>query len=202
MPVLAAPEPHGPLTRWTVRPGQSLSAIAASAYGSASLWPALWWVNKAHVRNPNIITAGQVLKLSRWHPAAAWLDHAALRAIPAPPAPRVTVVSYRSNAAASPVGTWHAASNSSRSYGSYGNVSPNSYSGFERCVIARESGGNSQVMNSSGHYGLFQFSASTWQAYGGSAASFGHASVAQQQAVFANAMAQGGQSNWSPYDGC
>jgi hypothetical protein len=79
------------------------------------------------------------------------------------------------------------------------------YSGsgsFQSCVIARESGGNSQVMNSSGHYGLYQFSASTWAAYGGSPSSFGHASVAQQNQVFNNAIAAGGQSNWAPYDGC
>jgi resuscitation-promoting factor RpfB len=89
-----------------------------------------------------------------------------------------------------------------------GTVSGGSYSGgtpggsFGSCVVARESGGNSQVMNSSGHYGLYQFSASTWQAYGGSAASFGNASVAEQNQVFSNAIARGGQSNWSPYDGC
>jgi hypothetical protein len=83
-----------------------------------------------------------------------------------------------------------------------------SYSGgipggaFGQCVVARESGGNAQVMNSTGHYGLYQFSASTWAAYGGSPADFGHASVAQQNQVFANALAAGGQSNWSPYDGC
>jgi LysM repeat protein len=88
------------------------------------------------------------------------------------------------------------------SSGSYGNVSASSYSGFQACVIARESGGNSQVMNATGHYGLYQFSSSTWQAYGGSAGSFGHASVAEQNQVFGNAMAQGGQSNWSQYDGC
>jgi hypothetical protein len=79
------------------------------------------------------------------------------------------------------------------------------YSGsgsFQSCVIARESGGNSQVMNSSGHYGLYQFSASTWAAYGGSPSSFGNASVAQQNQVFNNAIAAGGQSNWSAYDGC
>ena len=79
------------------------------------------------------------------------------------------------------------------------------YSGsgsFQSCVIARESGGNSQVMNGSGHYGLYQFSASTWAAYGGSPSSFGHASVAQQNQVFNNAIAAGGQSNWSAYDGC
>jgi resuscitation-promoting factor RpfB len=69
-------------------------------------------------------------------------------------------------------------------------------------VVARESGGNSQVMNSSGHYGLYQFSSSTWAAYGGNPADFGNASVAEQNQVFANALAQGGQSNWAPYDGC
>ena len=79
------------------------------------------------------------------------------------------------------------------------------YSGsgsFQSCVIARESGGSSQVMNASGHYGLYQFSASTWAAYGGSPSSFGHASVAQQNQVFNNAIAAGGRSNWAPYDGC
>ena len=84
-------------------------------------------------------------------------------------------------------------------------VAASHYSGgssFAQCVIARESGGNSQVMNSSGHYGLYQFSASTWAAYGGSSGSFGHASVSEQNQVFGNAMARGGQSNWSPYDGC
>ena len=79
------------------------------------------------------------------------------------------------------------------------------YSGsgsFQSCVIARESGGNPQVMNASGHYGLYQFSYATWVAYGGSPASFGHASVAEQNQVFDNAIAAGGQSNWSAYDGC
>ena len=87
-------------------------------------------------------------------------------------------------------------------------VSAGSYTGgtsggsFGQCVIARESGGQAQVMNASGHYGLYQFSASTWAAYGGSPADFGDASVAEQNRVFANALAAGGQSNWSPYDGC
>ena len=75
-------------------------------------------------------------------------------------------------------------------------------SSFQECVITRESGGNSQVMNSSGHYGLYQFSASTWAAYGGNPADFGHASVAEQNRVFDTAIAAGGQFNWAPYDGC
>jgi len=57
-------------------------------------------------------------------------------------------------------------------------------------------------MNGSGHYGLYQFSASTWAEYGGNPADFGDASVAEQNQVFANAMASGGESNWSAYDGC
>jgi transglycosylase-like protein len=80
-----------------------------------------------------------------------------------------------------------------------------SYTGsgsMQQCIISRESGGNSQVMNSTGHYGLYQFSESTWEAYGGSAASFGNASVAEQNQVFATAVARNGYSDWTPYDGC
>src|SRR5712691_4951669 len=68
----------------------------------------------------------------------------------------------------------------------------NYYSGIsiiEQCIISRESGGNSQVMNSSGHYGLYQFSASTWSAYGGNPGHFGNASVAEQNQVFNSAIA-------------
>ena len=73
---------------------------------------------------------------------------------------------------------------------------------FQSCVIARESGGNSQVMNASGHYGLYQFSYSAWVAAGGSGADFGHASAAEQNQVFDTAYAQDGTSPWAPYDGC
>ncbi|HEY0999022.1 MAG TPA: transglycosylase family protein, partial [Streptosporangiaceae bacterium] len=107
---------------------------------------------------------------------------------------------------AAPVATSSSSSSSSSSSAPARAAVSGSYSGasgsYQACVIARESGGNSQVMNSSGHYGLYQFSAGTWSAYGGSSADFGHASVSEQNRVFNNAMAQGGQSNWSPYDGC
>jgi hypothetical protein len=74
--------------------------------------------------------------------------------------------------------------------------------GFQACVIARESGGNSQVMNASGHYGLYQFAAGTWAAAGGNPADFGHASVAEQNQVFASAYAKWGTQPWGPSDGC
>lgn len=73
---------------------------------------------------------------------------------------------------------------------------------FAGCVIQRESGGNAQAVNPAGYWGLYQFSRSTWEAYGGSAATYGSASAAEQTRVFNNAVAQGGSGNWSAYDGC
>lgn len=73
---------------------------------------------------------------------------------------------------------------------------------FQACVIQRESGGDSQVMNSSGHYGLYQFSAAAWAEGGGNPADFGHASVGEQNRVFNGLYAVAGTSPWAPYDGC
>lgn len=181
---------------YTVRPGDSLSSLARTHYGSAALWPALWWINKAAISNPNLIATGQVLKLSSWHPQLGWLDAAAMRAIPAaPPAAPVRVVT-----ASTYHGTYHRAYYH-RSYSGYsGSVSPSS--SYEACVISRESGGRSQVMNSSGHYGLYQFDYGTWVSGGGSGADFGHASPAEQQRVFRAVYAARGTQPWSPSDGC
>ena len=175
------PGPARPAS-YTVRPGDSLSSIAGHFYHEQSAWPVLYWANRDKVHWANILGAGQVLKV----PA----ESAKIPAAPGQLGPAA--------AAPAAVAPASAAAPSATVAGSY------SYSGgsFAQCVIARESGGNAQVMNASGHYGLYQFSESTWVAYGGSAADFGHASVAEQNQVFATAMAQGGQSNWSPYDGC
>jgi Transglycosylase-like domain len=185
---------------YTVRAGDSMSSVATRRCGTARDWTGIYAASRLHrwtARNANILTAGQHLYLS-----CAYLP-SMLRYAPAPPPPRPVyrAVSTVSTASASS-GTYHRSYSAPAASGSYGNVSASNYSGFQACVIARESGGNSQVMNSSSHYGLYQFSASTWQAYGGSASTFGHASVAEQNRVFGNAMARGGQSNWSPYDGC
>jgi Transglycosylase-like domain/LysM domain len=165
-----------------VRAGDTLSQIAGRLWGSPDAWPALWYANRALVKNPDVITPGEVLNVPSGDAVTAAIAAAATAAIPAAvPAPA---------AAARPLaGT--------------GSVSPAGFSGFEQCVITRESGGNPQVMNASGHYGLFQFSFSTWVEYGGNPADFGDASVAEQEQVFGNAMATpGGELNWSPYDGC
>ena len=176
---------------YTVRSGDSLSSIAGKVYHKQSAWPVLYWANRGKIRWADIIGEGQVLKV----PAMPAKIPAAPSQLGPAPAPAPAPVAASS---AAPAQASSSASSSSASSSYSGGAS----SSYEACVIARESGGNSQAMNSSGHYGLYQFSQSTWVAYGGSASDFGHASAAEQHQVFSNAVAQGGQSNWSPYDGC
>jgi LysM repeat protein len=167
-----------------VRHGDSLSGIAARYH---IVWPGLFEANKKAIgADPNLITPGQHLRI----PTAA----AALRLATAyrPPAPVVS----QPSATTEPVSTDASSAGSS----SAGSSAP--AGSFQQCVISRESGGNAQVMNSSGHYGLYQFSESTWVANGGSAATFGNASVAEQNQVFANTYAASGSAAWAPYDGC
>lgn len=171
--------------KYTVKAGDTLSSIAKSVYQDPRYWPALYWANHKHLRYANQVTEGQVLTV----PAKpAKIPDAPSNLGPAPV--RSTASAATAPAATAPVEVANAT------------VSTSGDSSFQACVIARESGGNSQVMNASGHYGLYQFSASTWAAYGGDPADFGHASVAEQNQVFENAIAAGGQSNWSLYDGC
>lgn len=73
---------------------------------------------------------------------------------------------------------------------------------MQQCIISRESGGNPYIWNASGHWGLYQFSASTWSAHGGAPADFGKAGPAEQTAVFWQTVHDDGYSDWSPYDGC
>ena len=49
--------------KYTVRPGDSLSAIAGRVYHNPDAWPVLYWANHSQIRWANIITAGQVLKV-------------------------------------------------------------------------------------------------------------------------------------------
>jgi LysM repeat protein len=170
---------------YTVKAGDTLSTVAKRVYQDPRYWPALYWANHKHLRYANEITEGQVLsvpaKPAKIPDAPSTLGPAPVQSsAPATTAPAATAPAQVANTT----------------------VSTSGDSAFQACVIARESGGNSQVMNASGHYGLYQFSASTWAAYGGNPADFGHASVAEQNQVFANAIAAGGQSNWSLYDGC
>ena len=146
----AAHQAHQAPAHYTVKAGDTLSSIARHEYGSATAWPALWWVNRHKVHNPEMIMVGQRLALSSWHPHKAWLNRVALAAIPAPaPAPPVSAP------AAAPAAVTQPASTSTATY--------SGGSGYQSCVIAAESGGNPSAVNpSSGAGGLYQFLPSTW----------------------------------------
>ena len=49
--------------KYTVRSGDSLSAIAGRVYHNPDAWPVLYWANHSQIRWANIINAGQVLKV-------------------------------------------------------------------------------------------------------------------------------------------
>ena len=196
-----APKPataHKKARRYTVRPGDTLSTIAGKVYHDPGAWPVLYWANRDKIRWANSVDVGEVLTVPV-KPAKIPAAPAQLGPAPAPaPAPE--------QASTEQSDSWQSDTGQSASAAvSAPQQAASTYTGsssFQDCVIASESGGNSQVMNSSGHYGLYQFSSSTWAEYGGNPGDFGAATVAEQNQVFDNAIAAGGQSNWSAYDGC
>jgi hypothetical protein len=190
---------------YTVKPGDSLSSITGRLFGHADLWPRFYAANvKVVGAYPDQITPGERLtvKLAR-HGETGKVTPAIqpipVQPIPVQPIPVQQIPVQQAPAAAQPVATAPAAAAQLPAAASQGTPPGGS---FGSCVRSRESGGNYQATNAGGYYGAYQFSASTWAAYGGSPADFGNASAAEQDRVFANAIAQGGQSNWAPYDGC
>jgi Transglycosylase-like domain/LysM domain len=198
---------------YTVAAGDTLSGIAGRACGNPGDWPAIWHQDQAEIANPALIYPGQVLTFTCGEAAAA---QAPASAPPAQPG-KVWGVSYGDpNYCGDGDGDgWdvacHAAAaapqpavrqSAAQAPASSGAVSTAGMSAFEQCVIARESGGNAQVMNASGHYGLYQFDLSTWVSGGGNPADFGHASVAEQQRVFSAVYVARGVQPWQPSDGC
>lgn len=169
---------------YPVRAGETLSSIAAATLGGAAHWPALWWANRDLVSNPNMLTVGTRLVIPASAEVTPAMVQAALGAIPKPPPPPAVTASAPQPAP---------------------QAAATSYTGstsMQECIISRESGGNPDIWNASGHWGLYQFSESTWEAHGGPASEFGNASVAEQNQVFWNTVAADGYSDWAPYDGC
>lgn len=50
-------------TQYTVRPGDTLSAIALAAYGNAGYWSAIYNANRSIISNPDLIYPNQVLSI-------------------------------------------------------------------------------------------------------------------------------------------
>lgn len=157
----------------TVRSGDTLSEIASKHKTSVCAL-----ASKNRIENPDLIYPGQKIKLAgRTACVSSGLKHYS--------------ASYH-----------YVAPKASERHVSAPATTYSASSGMEQCIISRESGGSAQVMNASGHWGLYQFSEGTWVASGGSASDFGHASSAEQHRVFENAVAARGYSDWSSYDGC
>jgi len=165
---------HGPAS-YTVQPGDSLSSIAAHAYGNRADWPAVWWANRRQVPNPNVIAAGQRLELPASGHVPQWMERAALAAAHARPAPRNSpVADPRPHAPASLDGVNWAA------------------------IAACESGGNWAASTGNGFYGGLQFTEQTWLGYGGGryASSANLATPGQQIAVADRVLAGQGIGAW------
>lgn len=95
-----------------------------------------------------------------------------------------------------------ASQNSSASASLSGQGTSSPESGFQACVISRESSGDPTAVNAStGAGGLYQFLPSTWAGLGFSGLPE-KASVATQNQAFQEEYAQMGTSPWAPSDGC
>ena len=171
---------HGPAS-YTVRQGDTLSAIAAHAYGSGADWPAVWWANRHQVPNPNVIAAGQRLRLPASGQVPTWMARAARAAFPAQ-AVAASAPQARPSAAA-PVATAAPASSGGANWSA---------------IAACESGGNWSANTGNGFYGGLQFTEQTWLGYGGGqyASSANHATAAQQIAVAQRVLAGQGIGAW------
>jgi hypothetical protein len=69
------------------------------------------------------------------------------------------------------------------------------------CIRKAEEGG-SYAWGPGNGGGAYQFVLGTWETYGGAASEYGVAGPAYQDQIFDNAIAAGGASNWTDYDGC
>ena len=69
------------------------------------------------------------------------------------------------------------------------------------CIRNAEEGG-SYAWGPGNGGGAYQFLLGTWETYGGAASEYGVAGPGYQDQIFDNAIAAGGASNWTNYDGC
>jgi LysM repeat protein len=167
---------------YTVRPGDTLSGIAHHEYGKTGDWPAIWWANRHKLPNPNLISAGQRLRLPNRDQVRPWLARAA-RAASATTAAAPSPSDVAPSSAAAPAVS----------------AVPSSSGGVNwNAIAACESGGNWSTNTGNGFYGGLQFTQQTWQAYGGGqyAQSANEATPSQQIAVAQRVLAGQGIGAW------
>jgi LysM repeat protein len=177
------PGAHQVPASYTVQQGDTLSVIAAHAYGNSADWPAVWWANRHQVPNPNVIAAGQRLRLPASGQVPTWMARAAKAAVSARSLAPAVSVSRADPPASTPVSA----------------AAPASSGGVNWSAIAAcESGGNWSANTGNGFYGGLQFSEQTWLGYGGGqyASSANLATAAQQIAVAERVLAGQGIGAW------
>lgn len=141
-PNIASAHANAATGTYTVRPGDTLSKIAAAQHLGS--WQTLYNANRDRIRNPNLIYVGQVLVLPG-NSVAAPPAPAPPAPVPVPPAP-----------APAPGNITTIITNAAVRYGQ----SPSAMIAVAQC----ESSFNPNAVNpSSGASGLFQFLPSTWR---------------------------------------
>jgi len=73
---------------------------------------------------------------------------------------------------------------------------------IEACIRRVENGGSYSRGTNPTHFGMYQFSRSTWVANGGDPDTWGSASPEEQDRVFRNTVNRNGYSDWLPYNPC
>lgn len=146
-----------------VHPGDSLSLIARRAWHHASWWPRLWYANQAAVRNPDMIAAGQRLRVPPGKAPRPYMVRAALRAVPPPPAPAAPVRHrhHRFRAAAAAAAPAPQSGGGVYSFGALESLwvsagGPVWAEAAAATIAECESGGNPHAYNPSGASGLWQ----------------------------------------------
>ena len=188
--ILLHPAAHHSAASYTVKSGDSLSAIAARAYGSSADWSAVWWANRHQVHNPDVISTGQRLQL----PASGHVH-----GVDGPGrAGRRRCLGPGTGPGSGGVGQL-AAVGSRRFRAGFRLPAPATSSGANWSAIAAcESGGNWSSNTGNGFYGGLQFTQQTWLAYGGGqyASSANLASESEQIAVAQRVLAGQGIGAW------
>ena len=137
-------------TDYTVRAGDTLSQIASKYYHNAGDWPWLYHVNDSAIKDPNLIYAGQVLRIPADPPSSAVVDSYIPRH--ARPAATVSTPAVTSSAGSSSAGSSSAASDDSGS-GSQATVTQSASQGSGGASGSSGSGSGSGSGGGSGSRG-------------------------------------------------
>ncbi len=168
-----------PATRtYTVRPGDTLSAIAQRFYGNPADWPWLYHVNSSVISNPNMIYVGEVLKIPSDPPANA-----------ASYAPKHAATTTTLTSSSTQLSGTLGCSGLEALWEAAGGSSGEAFMAAE--IAMAESGGNQYAVSPTDDYGYWQINMPSW---GPELATFdpiGNAKAAIQ-------ISQDG-TNWSPW---